>query len=382
MAEPIVTLSPTCVRVAGYVYDGLDEAQARQRFALLASRLQGTLVEESAHTLLVRAAADATYETYLKLLLGHDYCLHQAWVTPIADDLRAPFDAAIQIADHLPPLLPTAPPLFEARILAGQEPLPEAAVLALFDGGVPARSLIHARRLQVSREEGRYLLFPTAESVPNRLISAVVDDIARIETYYHKILAFYANYPKLYERINQVEDRASRRMEEATELPIYEWLNEVSDRYVDLANITRAMQQDMYSMQANLNNLEETLQRWGERELGDYPPLSELLLGQARLVLRAHEDLAERVDSIRTRLGEVVTMVRTRSEVNRLKMTNFIQFVTTALGMSGIANQVFDTLRNRGIIPASISTSTMTLIFIPFAILVAWLVSRWLNRRR
>ncbi len=380
MAEPLATLSPTCVRVAGYIYDELDEARARQSFALLASRLQGALMEEGSHGLLVRAAAEAPYESYLKLLLGHDYCLYQAWVTPIADDLRAPFDAAIRIAAHLPPLLPTQP-LFQTRILTGQEPLGEASVLALYDGGVPARSLIHARRLQVNREEGLYLLFPTAESVPNRLISAVVDDISRLELYYHKILAFYANYPDLYRRVNQVEERASRRMEEATELPIYEWLNDVSDRYVDLSNVTRALQQDMYSLQANLNNLEETLQRWGERELGDYPPLSELLLGQARLVVRAHEDLAGRVDSIRTRLSDVVTMVRTRSEVNRLKMTGFIQFVTTALGMSGVANQIFETLRDRGIIPASIPTSTMTLLFVPFAILVAWLVNRWLSRR-
>lgn len=381
MSEGTMVLSPTCVRVTGYIYEGLDEAQAREGFSALVERLQGAVLDHGPRLLLARAAVDETYETYLKLLLGHDYCLFQVWATPIRDDLRAPFAAAVEFAARVPPLLPTEP-LFEARILTCQEPLAEETVLALLDGGVPARSLIYARRLQVSRDEDRYLLFPTSAGVPDRLISGAVDDVSRLDLYYYKILSFYAVYPQVYEQVNDIEDLVSRRMEEATERPMTAWLNDVSDRYVHLANTTRALLQDIHSIQANLNNLEETLRRWGEREVGDYPSLSELMLGQARLVVRVYDDLSRRVDGIRDRLNDVITMVRTRSEVNRLKLTSFIQFVTTAFGMSGVASQVFESLQDLGWLPASISPRTMTVFFIPIAILLAWLFTNWMSKRR
>lgn len=375
-------LSPTCVRVTGYIYEepGVRRS-ARLGFSTLVERLHGTVLDQSPHLLLASAVVDETYEVYLKLLLGHDYCILQAWVTPIRDDLRAPFEAAVEIAAGLPALMP-GDPLFQIRVLTCQEPLTEEAALSLFDGLPPARSLIHAGRLQVGRSEDRILLFPVHTGASDLLISAAVDDVSRIEMYHRKVLSFYVVYPQVYERINDIEDRVSRRMEEATERPMIDWLNEVSDRYVDLSNATRALMQDIYSVQANLNNLEEALRRWGEREIGSYLLVSDHILGQARLVLRAHQDLAERVDAIRERLNDVITMVRTRSEVNRLRMAGFIQFVTTAIGMSGAASQVFESLQDMGAIPPSVSPRVLTVLFIPFAILVAWLVNQWMSKRR
>jgi hypothetical protein len=381
VAEGVSVLSPTCVRAIGYLYEGLDEASVREDFAALVERLQGAILDQQAHVIFARAPGDETYEIYLKVILEHDYCLAQVWATPIQDDLWESFQRATAHCAQVPRLV-SAEPLFEVQILTCQEPVAEQEVSALFSRGVPARSLIYARRLQVDRCGDRYTLFPIGEGVPDWLISDAVDDVAHLEMYYRKILSFHAVYPQVYQQVSRIEDLVSARMEEATRSPMIDWLNEVSDRYVDLSNITRALTQDSYSITANLNNLEATARRWGERKAGDYLSVSETMVAEARLVLRAHTTLSFRVDEIRERLNDVITMVRTRSEVNRLRVTSFIQFVTTAFGMSGIASQVFESLQDLDWLPASISPRVMTLLFIPVAIAIAWGFTQWMSRRR
>jgi hypothetical protein len=381
VAEDQPPLSPTCVRITGYIYEGLDQAQAQAGFAAFVEQISGEILDQTPEMALAHApAADTAYEIYPKLLLGHDYCLLQVWVTPVADDLRAPFDTVLALAQGLPDMLPV-PPLFQMVLLTCQDRLPEEAVRAFFDDGVFTRSLIYVRRLMLNLEGPRGLLFPV-EPVPDALISRAVDDVAQAYLFYHKVLSFYEAYPRVYAQVNEIEERVCQRMEEATIRPMGEWLNEVADRYVDLANITRGLRQDLYSMNANVNNLSGVARRWWEQRVGDYPMCSSPLLDQARAVIRAHDALSERVDAVRTRLDDVVTMVRTRSEVNRLKMTNFIQFVTAAFGMSGVANQLFGGLRDLGVLPAALSPTLLTVLFIPVAILLAWLLTRWMSRRR
>jgi hypothetical protein len=325
--------TPTCIQLKGFIYEGIGEAQANRELEELTSLLRAEIVHQDEESLIARTAVDEVYEVYLKLLRGHDYCVFQTWATPISDDHRGPFETVREILDHwLPEQLHREPlegitPLFALRIYACQQAIPYAEMADLFmDELNLAHSWVYSSRLQLTAEnKGRreeYLVTPTDTMAPDQMISSIVDDIARVETYFNKIISFYEVYGGIYERLNHIEeevmvqmDEITGELDEADVMALKTWLTQISEQYGHLSSISKGLRQDSFSLHSNLNNIKSTLRAWDEERVSNYLPISDLLLNDAEMVSSAYDNLSERIDGIREQLGNMITMVRTRIEL-------------------------------------------------------------------
>jgi hypothetical protein len=328
--------TPTCVLLRGYLYGDSGEAQVESEFHDLLDRLQAEVAQDDEQTLIGHRAIDDEYELFAKLLLGHDYCVLQFWATPISDDLRATFERVLRIVDEwLParvdePYLQGATALFSSRVLCCQDPiLPDQIATLLFPNEPrPAHSSVFSGQLRLSAGHSRtrplYLVTPAEGPVPNELMSAVVDDICRVETYFRKILSFYDVYPEIYEGVNKAEEEVVAQMDEmsaqlgdADTQALGAWLTTISRKYGQLSVISKGLRQDSFSLQSNLSNIRSTVRAWDEARVEANTPVSEVLLNDAEMVYGAYDALSERIQGIQEQLGNMTAMVRTRIELGQ-----------------------------------------------------------------
>jgi hypothetical protein len=325
--------TPTCIQLKGYAYEKIGEAQANHELEELIGLLRAETMHQDEESLIARTAVDEVYEVYLKLLRGHDYCVFQIWATPIGEDHRASFDRAREILDHWLPeqlqreILEDITPLFALRIYACQQAIPYEEMADIFmDELNLAHSWVYSNRLQLTAEnKGRreeYLVTPTDTMVPDQLISSVVDDISRVETYFNKIISFYEVYADIYDRLNHIEEEVMAQMDEiaasldeADVMALKTWLTQISEKYGHLSSISKGLRQDSFSLHSNLNNIKSTLRAWDEERVSNYLPISDVLLNDAEMVSSAYDNLSERIDGIREQLGNMIAMVRTRIEL-------------------------------------------------------------------
>jgi hypothetical protein len=327
--------TPTCVLLEGFLYEESGETQVRNEFDDLLSRLEAGLVQDDGHAAIGHRVIDDEYELYVKLLPGHDYCVLQVWATPVGDDYRASFDRAREIVDSwLPsrldePLLKDASSLFSSKVLCCQDPtLPDERASLFPENSQLAHSEVYSRRLRLTagndRDRGLYLVTPTDAAVPNELMSTVVDDICRLETYFRKILSFYDVYPEIYEGIRKAEEEVVEQMDEVSiELgdadteALRTWLTNIGQKYSYLFVISRGLRQDSFSVNSNLSNIRSTVRGWDEERVEGSLPISELLLNDAEMVCGAYEGLSARIQAIHDQLGNMIAMVRARIELGQ-----------------------------------------------------------------
>jgi hypothetical protein len=327
--------TPTCVLLKGYLYGDSGEAQVKSEFRDLMGRLQAEVAQDDAQALIGHRAIDDEYELFAKLLPGHDYCVLQVWATPISDDLRASFDRATEIVDEwLParadePLLREATALFSSRVLCCQDPIPpDQSASLLAEQSRLAHSDLYSGQLRLSAGHTRtrplYLVAPVKGPVPNELMSAVVDDISRAETYFRKILSFYDVYPEIYEGVNRAEEEVVAQMDEmslqlgdADTQVLGTWLTTISQKYGQLSVISKGLRQDSFSLHSNLSNIKSTVRAWDEARVEGSMPISEVLLNDAEMVYGAYDGLSERIQGIQEQLGNMTAMVRTRIELGQ-----------------------------------------------------------------
>jgi hypothetical protein len=327
--------TPTCILLEGYLYEDSSEAQVKSDFHDLMDRLQAEVAQNDQQALIGHRAIDDEYELFAKLLVGHDYCVLQVWATPISDDLRATFDRALQIVDEwLParvdgPLLRGATALFSSRVLCCQDSIPLDQTASFFvEEPRLAHSSVYSGQLRLTaghtRTRALYLVAPVKGPVPNELMSAVVDDISRVETYFRKILSFYDVYPGVYEGVNRAEEEVVAQMDEMsiqlgdadTQL-LGAWLTTISQKYGQLSVISKGLRQDSFSLQSNLSNIRSTMRAWDEARVEASMPISEVLLNDAEMVYGAYDGLSERIQGIQEQLGNMTAMVRTRIELGQ-----------------------------------------------------------------
>ena len=325
--------TPTCIQIRGYVYEEIEQGQANRELEELIVLLQAEIVHQDDESLIARKAVDAVYEMYLKLLRGRDYCVFQTWATPISDDHHAPFDRVQEILDQWLPeqlqrqILEGIIPLFVLKIYVCQEAVPHEEMIPLFtDGTSLAHSWVYSNKLRLTAEnKGRreeYLVTPTDTMASDQLISSIVDDISRVETYFNKIMSFYDPYADIYDRLNRIEDEVMAQMDEVTgklgeadTTALKAWLTRIGGKYGRLSIVSKGLRQDQFSLRSNLNNIKSTLRAWDEERVSNYLPISDLLLKDAEMVSGAYENLSDRIDGIQEQLGNMITMVRTKVEL-------------------------------------------------------------------
>ncbi len=327
--------TPTCVLLKGFVYGESGETQVRSDLDDLLNRLRAAVVQDDGQAVIGHRVVDDDYELYVKLLPGHDYCVLQAWATPISDDYRASFDGARDIVDTwLPeqldePLLKDAAFLFSSKVLCCQDPILLDERASLFaEHSQLAHSAVYSRQVQLSAANDRhrelYLVSPINGTVPNELMSTVVDDISRLETYFRKILSFYDVYPEIYDGLNKVDEEVAEQMDEisihlgdADTGALGTWLTNISQNYGHLSIVSKGLRQDSFSLHSNLSNIKSTIRAWDEERIEGSLPISEELLNDAEMVCGAYDGLSARIQGVHDQLGNMIAMVRARIELGQ-----------------------------------------------------------------
>jgi hypothetical protein len=327
--------TPTCVLVQGRVYNDSGEGLVRSRLADLLNLLQATVTSESDQGLIAHGGIDEDYELYVKFLPGHDYCVLQVWATPIADEFHDSFDRVLHIVnDWLPQragahLLSDFPPFFSFSILACQETLSEDELTSLFSQGSElARGAVYSGRASLTagckRPRHLYVVTPAQAALPNELLSAVVDDVSRLEMYSHKIMSFYDVYPEIYASVSAADEEVIAQMEEisarlsdADTTALGNWLARISQYYGNLSIISKGLRQDSFSLHSNLNNVNSVLRTWDEQTVNSQAHVSDALLNDAEMVCGAYDGLSDRIHGIQSQLGNMIAMVRARIELGQ-----------------------------------------------------------------
>jgi hypothetical protein len=327
--------TPTCVLVQGRLYDDYSEGQVRSKLGDLLALLEATVTSEGEQGLIAHANIDDDYELYVKWLPGHDYGVLQVWATPIADDLRDTFDRVLHALNTWlpqqagPDLLTDMPPLFSLDALTCQETLSKGELATLFpDNSELVSSTVYSDRalLTAGHKPPRhlYVVTPVETILPNELLSAVMDDISRLEMYFNKIMSFYDVYPEIYAGINAADEEViaqmeeiSRRLSDADTTALGNWLATISHNYGNLSIISKSLRQDSFSLHSNLSNMNSILRTWDEERGSSQAPISEVPLNDAEMVCGAYDGLSDRILGIQSQLGNMIAMVRARIELGQ-----------------------------------------------------------------
>jgi hypothetical protein len=327
--------TPTCVLVQGSLYEDDGEGQARSRFRDLLSLLRAKVTNDGEQAPIAHRGIDEDFELYVKLLPKHDYCVLQVWATPIADDYHDSFDRVLEVVNSWLPqqagehLLKDLPPLFSLNILACQETLSEDELATLFpDGTELASSMVHSGRASMiaihKPPRQLYVVTPVQAMLPNELLSTVIDEISRLEMYFHKIMSFYDVYPEIYAGVTDADEEVIAQMEEisgrlsdADTTALGSWLARISHTYGNLSIISKSLRQDSFSLHSNLSNIKSILRTWDEERGSSQAPISDVLLNDSEMVCGAYDGLSDRIQGIQSQLGNMISMVRARIELGQ-----------------------------------------------------------------
>jgi len=417
--------TPTCIQLRGYIYEELDQAQANSELEQLISILGAERIHQDEDSVIARKAVDEVYEVYLKLVSGHDYCVFQAWATPISDDHCAPFDQVREIVEHWLPaqlrreVLKGITPLFEVSVYACQEAISRDEMTSLFSGESNlVHSLVYSSKLQLIAQNAErrdtYLVAPVDDMVSNQMISILVDDISRMEIYYNKVISFYEVYTGIYERLSKIEEDVMGQMDEiaaklgdADTASLKAWLTHIGEEYGRISIISKGLRQDTLSLRSNVNNIKATLRAWDEARVRNHPPISDLPINDSEMVGGAYESLSERIRGIQQQLGNMIAMVRTRIElgqqeqslqqltdlVNTEKSMDMLEFVFLAAVLLEISGFVFAALGEvwggqglPGMGLQYVATNVwryptlLTALFIPLVLILSYFIIRLTDR--
>jgi len=332
--------TPTYIRLIGLI--GADiAAREKQRFADLLQMVGAEVIardEQNNPIVATRYRFDAVYEMHFKFLRGNDYCVHQIWATPKDDNYRGHWDEPHKLVQKVEWTI-TDGLLFETGVYVCSEPVEYALIEEAYgiDNGACSNLWAWFDLCAQTGSETRYWLCPVQKSPglsprEKRRVSNVIDDIARIELYRHKIGAYYTGYQLLHSRLAKIESEVSRQIETATRdlrsvklSTMKDTLHTISQKFIQVAEIARAMDTDANSTAANVSNLESVFRRWNEQPKTGTPSVSTLLLANAQIISAGYARLARQIESVRIEMQHVTEVIRSRVDLEQQEDILLIQ---------------------------------------------------------
>jgi uncharacterized protein YdcH (DUF465 family) len=318
--------------------------RARERFANLLHQYGAQVTARDEHNHPVVATCrdlDATYEIHFKQLAGNDYYVYQIWATPEDDNYQGTLDEPRELVRKIEMDMGTEPPLFETGVCVCGEPLDYAADAESYNVADCARSIICSSMLELGASVGsetQYWLCPTRLSAPGesggafvglsqrekQRVSKVIDDIARLEVYRHKIVRFYDKYETINAQLATIENQVDQELETTTRglrsaklFALKDALYSVSQTLVEIAAIARALELDANSTASNQSNLKSVFRRWDERPLVGFATVSTTLLAEVEVIPEAYARLAQKIESVRVQMRNVTAVLRTKIDLEQ-----------------------------------------------------------------
>lgn len=246
----------------------------------------------------------------------------------------------------------------------------------------------------------RYVIAGSRQAIREHAAFAVAN-IGRIENYYHLLLLPRNEVRNAVQEVHRWERDLSRRLQDVTHAlegaepaHLEEWLRALT---VDLSRVVRLHGRYNHVLSATFpysETVRDGFAAWKEEPVKGFDSLSEVILNRTSTVSEEYHAFLARLDRMENEISDLVAILRTRVDMNmeaqntkllrnldirsaiqtRLQeMAEGLSVIVISYYMTGLAGYVFKALEKRHVIE---SATVPTALFIPVAVLTAFLVAR------
>ena len=248
----------------------------------------------------------------------------------------------------------------------------------------------------------RFLITADPVRITEDALEAIIKEITILENCYYLLRNERQKYILSSDRMNDIEatlvgklSAISINLPKATANDLREWLYTLSTKFGEIAGISEEVRHYSSDTGGRIELIRNILKEWGERPIEGGNSLNRFYLSATVSLGDDYQRLSSRIDGLRREMIDLMTNLRTKVDLNiqdqSLELQKSMDETTktqvklqkTVEGLSviilsyyivSIAKFVFDGLKSADII--HISTSVLTALFVPIAILISLLLTK------
>ncbi|MEK6679329.1 MAG: DUF3422 family protein [Nitrospirota bacterium] len=233
-------------------------------------------------------------------------------------------------------------------------------------------------------------------------LEAIIKEITILENCYYLLRNERQKYILSSDRMNDIEaglvgkfSAISMNLPKATPDDLREWLYTLSTKFGEIAGISEEVRHYSSDTGSRIELIRNILKEWGEMPIEGRNSLNRFYFSATVSLGDDYQRLSRRIDGLRREMIDLMTNLRTKVDLNiqeqSLELQKSVDETTktqvklqrTVEGLSviilsyyivSIAKFVFDGLKSGGLI--DMSTSVLTAIFVPIAILISLLLTK------
>jgi uncharacterized membrane-anchored protein len=256
----------------------------------------------------------------------------------------------------------------------------------------------------------RYLLHGHDREALAHVTPFAVDCVAKIENYYHLILAPLPSFSSAMDQVYLLEkrqlsghDELTRGLAAADPAQLQAWLLRLTDALAEVSRLGEAIRYNLTSAGPYDSILRTTVEDLREQPLERLESLGAYVLRRIRGIADGYQRLLQRIEALEHSFERMVAIIRTRidlameqqnltilSSVDRTTkiqvrlqhMVESLSVVVQAYYLTGLGNYLFKAMEHRGWLA---DANTATALFIPAALGLAffltWQAKRLLTRQ-
>lgn len=259
----------------------------------------------------------------------------------------------------------------------------------------------------------RFVITSDPIRITEDALEAIIKEIAILENCYYLLRNERQKYILSSDRMNDIEaglvgklSSISMNLPKATPNDLREWLYTLSTKFGEIAGISEEVRHYSSDTAGRIDLIKNILKEWGERPIEGKNSLNRFYLSATVSLGDDYQRLSRRIDGLRREMIDLMTNLRTKVDLNiqeqSLELQKSVDETTktqvklqrTVEGLSviilsyyivSIAKFVFDGLKSAGLI--DMSTSVLTAIFVPIAILISLLLTQearewWVRKKK
>ncbi len=388
---------PAHVNVRCYTLNGRDRYAVKEQFKRIALRigfLESEITWHKHNAYGVKKAAD--YSIMIKLDFILNYYAFQFWL--IGDGRinfgKLPFLTSI--------LFPVENGISDLDILIFDREFSDAEIAKLlkapeiFAGRYPGDVRIFTKFEPDSDGRERYLIFSSRKELLERQAEFIVDNLLRIENYFHLIALPRNKYEVAVARLSNIESEIAARfksirqeLDTASSQTIKNWLHQLMTNLAETAEISEEFRHILADAVIHGESMQNLLQNWREEPLEGYTSLSAPLLRGWISIRNDYQRFMQRVEEIRDEISDIITLLNMKinllvqeqsyqlqqstheTQETQMHMQRTIEglyVIFAAFYLTELGHFVFNALEEQGIV--HISSTILTVMFIPVALLI------------
>lgn len=244
-------------------------------------------------------------------------------------------------------------------------------------------------------------------------LEVIIKEITILENCYYLLRNERQKYILSSDRMNDIEaglvgkfSAISMNLPKATPDDLREWLYTLSTKFGEIAGISEEVRHYSSDTGSRIELIRNILKEWGEMPIEGRNSLNRFYLSATVSLGDDYQRLSRRIDGLRREMIDLMTNLRTKVDLNiqeqslelqksvdettktQVKLQKTVEglsIIVISYYMSSLAKFVFEGLKSTGII--HISSSLLTALFVPIAIIISFLLTKevkvwWFKKKK